>query len=342
MSNKSEKAKNKTQKEEPKVEEEPKAKPQTMVIFDENGNPKEVPLDEVEGDNEPKEEETEDKEPSTEKVTPEGKSLTLELGKNTNEEGRPKVMASILEGLDNPLGRVPQQPKIEETPKLQQFEVSDQIEFSRKLAESSGQTQAYFLGCTFDCGKWSMTIGGHSFARVTTDPQIDQTRQHIEPFKRGNIVYLEEEKVKKLKKDVLNKGLRFIGKMTTTFTVDSRGFQKNEWPIACFVYIHKVKDLNSVFEGDWREKIPMPTLMKRDELLLTWLGNGFQAPNGRPIPMIPFQNEQKFEELINSKSAIAPNILNYIENNMTKRGTVEMVNHGGIPQPFFGSSPTPY
>ena len=76
-----------------------------------------------------------------------------------------------------------------------------------------------------------------------------------------------------------------MGWTATTFRITEKGFQNNEYPLAMFVYMHRIKDLVKDFE-DWRNA-SVATVMERPQDILNQFGNGFETPQGLPIPLIP-------------------------------------------------------
>jgi len=165
--------------------------------------------------------------------------------------------------------------------------VNNQLKASRELAAAAPDTFDYFVGCTPDSRKFYFTIGGQSYPVFTCEVGSDMSGQDVEVPIKGNVVQLTEEKVEELKGHILKKGVRFVGSTATTYFINGKAFQNNEFPAAMFIYIHRVSDLQKQFpNGGWREGTEIQTIMERDETTKSKLGEGWIDKKGEVRPLI--------------------------------------------------------
>lgn len=168
-----------------------------------------------------------------------------------------------------------------------------QMEAKRPDVSEKAERHKYFIGLTPDCFKSSLTIGGHSFPVFTCVTGKDQSGQDVEMPQRGGIRDLSDSEVDMIKAAVIRKGIRLVGDSITTFFPEGGRYQKNEFPSAMFVYLHKIDDLVKAFPLNWRESAEIPTMMSRDSYTSELFGNGWKTPNGEAIPLIKPQDVDK-------------------------------------------------
>lgn len=132
---------------------------------------------------------------------------------------------------------------------------------SKKDPETEPKTKKYFVGTIDGAPFQDFTIGGFCFPNFTNELiKDDTTAQMVPSKKKGDILELYDDEVKRIKETAVKKAIRWNSNKTRGFIINKDEKYKaniNDEPISKYIYLIPIDEIGHN-NPLWREKDPEP------------------------------------------------------------------------------------